>query len=193
MRFSPHTMAPGPRRAFSLIEIVLAVGIMSIALVAIFGMFGTSLRSNAETISQHEVLGLSRSLSDFLRSTNAGFSNVFTWVKDVNSDPGIYAFIQSNGVITNGLGTDTSFVAAASSRSGRLYRSVLLLSPNMPLKQADGSVITRPMAANLSATSAGFTNDAALAVQVRFYAVPSPGVAVTNLQPVFTYDTAVLR
>lgn len=193
MRHPSDSQPAGSHRAFSLIEIVLAVGIMSIALVAIFGLFGTSLRSNTETISQHEALGLSRSLSGFLRSTNAGFSNVFAWVKDANSDPGIYSFLQSNGLITNGLGSDTAFVNAATSRGGRLYRSVLLLSPNMPLKQADGSVIARPSAANLSATPAGYTNDAALALQVRIYSVPSPGFSITNMQPIFTYDTAVSR
>ncbi len=180
-------------RGFSLIEIVLAVGIISISLVAIFGLFGTSLRSNSETIAQHEVLGLSRSLLDFLRSTNAGFSNVYSWVKDPNSDPGIFSYLQTNGQITNGLGSDARFSGAAASRGGRLFRSILSLSPNMPLRQSDGSVLARPSAANLPASAAGFTNDAALAVQIRVYSVPSSNYSPTNLQPAFTYDTAIFR
>lgn len=202
MMSCPHHGSLDPRaggagafgfRGFSLIEIVLAVGIISISLVAIFGLFGTSLRSNSETIAQHEVLGLSRSLSDFLRSTNAGFSNVYSWVKDPNSDPGIYSYLQTNGQITNGLGSDAGFSGAATSRGGRLFRSILTLSPNMPLRQSDGSLIARPSAANLPASAAGFTNDAALAVQIRVYSVPSSNYPPTNLQPAFTYDTAIFR
>jgi len=179
--------------AFSLVEIILAVGIISIALVAIFGMFGTSLRSNSETISQEEVLGLNRSFSDYLRSTNVGFSNVFGWVKATGTDPGIFAFVQTNGQITNGLGSDAAFVAVTSARSGRLFRSVIDLSPNMPLRQANGTLIARPVAADLPATAGLFTNDAALAVQVRVFSVSSAGAVVTNLQPVLIYDTAVFR
>jgi len=161
---------------FSLIEVVLAVGIVSFALLAIFGMFGVSLKSSSETISQHEVLGLTRSLNDFLRSTNpaAGFSNVSNWI---GNDPGIYCFVATNGTITNGLGTDSGFVSGTSSRSGRLFRAVLSLSSNAPGITSLADVAT----------------NAILPIQVRFYSVPSAGLSVSNLQPVYTYDTAISR
>ena len=70
---------------------------------------------------------------------------------------------------------------------------VLTLSPNMPLKQANGSLIARPTASDLPATAAAYTNDASLAIQVMVYSVPDTTLSVTNLRPVFTYDTAVKR
>ncbi len=161
---------------FSLIEVVLAVGIVSFALLAIFGMFGVSLKTSADTISQQEVAGMTRSLNDFLRTTNpaTGFSNVSNWI---GNDPGIYCFVATNGTITNGLGTDSGFVSGTSSRSGRLFRAVLSLSSNAPGITSLADVAT----------------NAILPIQVRFYSVPSAGLSVSNLQPVYTYDTAISR
>ena len=161
---------------FSLIEVVLAVGIVSFALLAIFGMFGVSLKTSADTISQQEVAGMTRSLNDFLRTTNpaTGFSNVSNWI---GNDPGIYCFVATNGTITNGLGTDSGFVSGTSSRSGRLFRAVISLSPNAPGITSLADVAT----------------NAILPIQVRFYSVPSAGLSVSNLQPVYTYDTAISR
>ena len=162
---------------FSLIEVVLAVGIVSFALLAIFGMFGVSLKTSADTISQQEVAGMTRSLGDFLRSTNpaTGFSNVSNWI---GNDPGIYCFVATNGTITNGLGTDSGFVSGTSSRSGRLFRAVLSLSSNAP-----GITTLTDLATN-----------AIIPLQVRIYTVPSVGLTnLSNLQPVYTYDTAISR
>ena len=158
--------------AFSLIEVVLAVGIVSFALLAIFGMFGVSLKTSADAVSQQEVAGMTRSLNDFLRSTNpaTGFSNVSNWI---GSDPGIYCFVTTNGRFTNAVGIQDS----DASRSGRLFRAVLSLSPN---------------AAGISNLADVATN-AIIPLQVRFYSVPSAGLSVSNLQPVYTYDTAISR
>lgn len=188
-------MVTSRAQGFSLIEIVLAVGIVSIALLAIFGLFGTALRSNAETLSQHEFMGVTRSFGDYLSSTNggAGFTNVFNWVKAPESAPGIYAFAMSNGSFTNGLETDPVFLAAASQRPGRLFRLTLSLSPNMPIRSSAGNEISRPSAADLPASAEAYTNEAVLALQIRAFSVPAPGTSLTNLQPVFTYDSAIRR
>jgi prepilin-type N-terminal cleavage/methylation domain-containing protein len=183
------------QEGFSLIEIVLAVGIVSIALLAIFGLFGTALKSNAETLSQHEVMGVTRSFGDYLHATNGGggFTNVFNWVKTPSTAPEIYAFAMTNGSFTNGLGSDSDFVAATSQRRGRLFRLALALSPNMPIRGASGSLISRPSASDLPASASAYTNEGVLALQVRAYSVPAPGGSITNLQPIFTYDTTVQR
>lgn len=182
------------KAGFSLVEIVLAVGIIGVALLAIFGLFSTALRSNAETMSQQEVLGLSRSFTDFLRSTNggAGFTNVYGWVRNPSSAPEVYAFAMTNGVFTNGIIGSSMTEDVIGRRPGRLYRMVLSLSPNMPI-QSGGTNIMRPLADNLPANVAAYTNDALLAVQVRAFVVGGPGVPLTNLTPVFTYDTTVFR
>ncbi len=121
-------------RGFSLVEIVLALGILSFALVAIFGLVGQALRSNTETISQHEVVGLSRGLADFLRSTNggAGFSKTFDWVKTPSSQPEIYGFASSNGIVTNALGSTPGLTILAAGRSSRLFRYALAFRRTCP-------------------------------------------------------------
>ncbi len=180
-------------RAFSLVEIILAVGVVGIALLAILGLFGSMLKTNAETISQQEMVGISRSLSDFLGSTNAtqgaGFTNVFGWVKNP-PDPGIFSYAETNGAITTGLATQLPNVAG---RGGRLYRIVPQLSPNMPFRNAAGNLIARPQPSDLPANAAAYTNAASLALQIKVYAVGSPTVPYTNLAPVFIYDTTVSR
>ncbi len=182
-------------KGFSLVEIVLAVGIISIALLAIFGLFGTSLRSNAETLSQHEFMGVTQSFGDYLHATNGGtgFGNVFNWVKSPGSAPEIYSFAMTNGSFTNGLVTDPAFLTAMAQRPGRLFRMTIALSPNMPIRDSTGNVIARPSVSDLPASAATYTNEAVLAIQVRAFSVPSPGVSVTSLQPVFIYDTTVRR
>ncbi len=192
-------MARSTKAGFSLVEIVLALGIVSVSLLAIFGMFGAALKTNNETISQQEVLGMTRSFNDFLRATNAsgggGFTNVYPWIVNTNNQPRLMAFVMTNGIITNGFATNSTFRSVASDprqRQGRLYEMKLSLSPNMPLRQANGSLIARPQASDLPATAAAYTNDAMLAIQVSAHVVPSVDAIVTN-QPVFTYETTLSR
>ncbi|MDX2082202.1 MAG: hypothetical protein SFU53_15565 [Terrimicrobiaceae bacterium] len=182
------------KAAFSLVEIVLALGIIGIALLAIFGLFGTALRSNSETLSQQEVLGLSRSFTDFLRSTNsgAGFTNVYDWVRNPSNAPELYSFALSNGVFTNGVFGTSLSSTSIEGRPGRLYRMVIGLSPNLPIRPA-GTNIQRPVPSDLPANPGSYTNDAALGVQVRAFMVGATGVPLSSLQPVFTYDTTVFR
>jgi prepilin-type N-terminal cleavage/methylation domain-containing protein len=159
---------------FSLIEIVLAVGIVSVALVAIFGMFSVSLKSSSETISQHEVLGATRAFNDFLRTTNSaqGFLNVSNWL---TNDPGLFCYTTTNGAYTNG--TSNTITDTINTRSGKLYRMVLGLSSNAPGISSVADIAT----------------NAFIPLQVKVYSVPSIGVSTTNLQPVFTYETAISR
>jgi len=185
-----------PNKAgFSLVEIVLAVGIVSIALLAIFGMFGAALRSNAETLSQHEVMGVTRSSADFLQATNggAGFTNVFNWVKTPASAPEMYAFATANGTFSIGLGSNGTFMDEADRRPARLFRLALALSPNMPIRDAANNLIAKPSVSDLPASAAAYTNDAVLALQIKAYAVPNPDVTTNNFTPVFTYETAIRR
>jgi hypothetical protein len=56
--------------AFSLIEVVLALGVVAIALVGIFSLFSTSLRTNRETTDRQEGIDLHRVVDAGLRDTN---------------------------------------------------------------------------------------------------------------------------
>lgn len=184
----------GEAGAFSLVEVVLAVGVVSIALLGIFGLFSTALRTNSETLSQQEVIGVTRAFSGYLGSTNVGFSNVFNWAKNPTAAPEVYIYSATNGAFQYGLGSDSAFVGTLASRQGRLFRMALEFSPNMPLRDASGAIaVARPTASDLPASAASYTNDAALALKVRVFDVAAPGLPITNLQPVLTYDAMLAR
>lgn len=167
--------------AFSLVEVVIALGIVSFALLAIFALFGSSLRSASETISQQEVLGITRSLGEYLGSTNTnngivGYAAVSNWVG--SSDPGIFAFVSNNGAVTIGLSNAIATTAdTITNRAGRLYRIVPTLSTNVP-----GITSASDLATN-----------AFIPLQVKIYEVPTVGASTNNLMPVFTYETSVFR
>ncbi len=169
--------------AFSLVEVVIAVGIVAFSLLAVFAMFGSSLRSVSETVTQHEAPIITRSLGEFLSSTNpaygVGYTIVSNWVAN-NSDPQLFALVLSNGTVTNGFGTNDNFKNLANSltnRSGRLYRIVPTLSTNVP----------------------GITNAANLAsniiipLSVKIYEVPTLEASTNKLLPVLIYETSVTR
>lgn len=179
-------------------EVVLAIGIVSFALLAVFGLFGNALRSKAETLSQQEVLGLTRSLPSGLTNapvvTNTnGFAEVYGWVKQTNTLPEILGFLDTNGIFRFGRASDPTFLSTASGRRGRLFRIVPALSPNMPMRRADGTFQARPAPSDLPGDVAGLTNHARLPLQISIYEVGAPGLTLSNRIPILTYDATLGR
>lgn len=172
---------PRGQEGFSLVEIVIAVGIVSIALLAIFGVFSTAVKTSGDTISQHEISGLTRSLSDALRTTNsaagvlnyATLSNTFAASRVASN----FCYISTGGVVTNT--TDPAQADALATRPGRLFRMEIDLSSNAP---------------GIS-NAADLASNAFIPLQVRVYSVPSAAAPfdTNKALPVYTYDTAVFR
>jgi Tfp pilus assembly protein PilV len=187
------TIALRPRKpkrgvqAFSLVEVVLALGIVSFGLLAIFGMFAASLQTNRDIISQQEAFSVSRGLPAFL--SQQGFGKIYTNVQ-TGVDPGIYFYRQlgSNTVFyTNGITT-----VDPAQREGRLFRVLLGVSPNISLVKTDGSTAVRPSKADLPASVADYTNGV-LGLSVRVYSVPQVNIIPTNSFPVMLFDYALPR
>lgn len=183
------------KMAFSLVEVVLSIGIVSFALLAIVGLFGNALQSKGETISRQEVLALTRSMPVALTNSavSSGFAEVYGWVRQTNSRPEILAFPGSDGSLQIGLASDAAFLQRATSRTGRLFRIVPALSPNMPVRGANGQWIARPTPADLPANPADFTNHARLPLQIHFFEIGQPGLPIENRNPVLSYDTSLAR
>lgn len=188
MKQAPTVYSDSNHGGFSLIEVVMALGIVAFALLAIFALFSNSLRSASETVSQHEVLGITRSLGDYLRSTNNtnsdtnsgryGYNEVSNWAASPNSVPGLFAYVSNNGTVTIGLSNSiASSASSLTNRAGRLFRLVPTLSSSVP-------GITN--AANLSTNTF-------IPLQIKIYEVSSVGASTNNLLPVFTYETSVFR
>lgn len=164
---------------FSLVEVILALGIVSFTLLAIFALFGTTMRSTSETSSQNEVLGITRSLSEFLGSTNAGYGTVSNWVGG-GTDPDLFAFLSTNGVVTYGFKTNTTFSSAAGSpatRAGRLFKIVPTLSPAVPGITGPGDL----------------AGQAIIPLHVKIHEVPSLDAPVGSFPPLFIYETSVFK
>lgn len=76
MKHSPH-----PRiSAFSLVEVVLAIGILAFAAITILGLFGQLYRSDEHVAEMRAAVGAANSLRDHLQN-EAGFATVYDWAR----------------------------------------------------------------------------------------------------------------
>lgn len=74
------TCPPG-RRGFSLIEVVLSVGIVAFGIVAIIGVYSGLLGRSAENSERHRTMESVDALRAFL-NTESPFPTVLEWVRD---------------------------------------------------------------------------------------------------------------
>ena len=85
-------MKPAPRgpasRAFSLIEVVLAMGVISFALLAIFGLISVSLKADRESSSDTVLAEMRRQVMGDLRTgTFAALPDLKYYYFDVDGSP----------------------------------------------------------------------------------------------------------
>lgn len=190
------------RRAFSLVEVVLAVGIVSFALVAIIALIGSALASARESLAQHEALDARRAVSEYLVQ-KAGFSEMYAAVKAAQP-PVLFAFkYPANpttgepdaampplmAVLTAG---DPQLAARSSARIGRLFRVQFTLSPTYEIETASGFV-ARPSPANLPSSPDDYLHSA-LGLTATIHQVPdTTHVPAAGQRPVLRYDTVLRR
>lgn len=197
------------RRGFSLIEVVLAVGIVAFAMVAILGLFGSSLQSTQQVDNQDEALGIVRALPAYLQSQS--FQTVYGWVQTPSTMPALYGYTLLPSPLQSGTdsaqqtvihsGTDTALTTGSTSythRQGRMFAIQLSLSPNMPmhLLTTSTTVTLQPTASQLPVSSTSY-GEAVLPIRAAIYPVPII-ISGTNpipagTYPAFTYDTTVSR
>ncbi len=176
---------------FSLIEVILAIGIVGFGLLAIFSMVSGALNVNADTAAQHESLSVSRAIPDYL--TEKGFDDVAADLSGGKIE-GLYGYTVS----TNGAPAQAVIAEAAKAnsdadeRKGKLFRLTFTLSPNVALRDAaSGNYKVNPSVSD-------FTNSADpqafLPLQVRMEVVPSTAApSQSNNQATFTYDVVLSR
>jgi type II secretory pathway pseudopilin PulG len=193
------------RQAFSLIEVLLAVGVVGFALLAIFALVGGSLNANSEAATQQEALGVSNALKNYLNEQvkKNGFSTVYGWIKG-GSTPELYGYNvaeatgsqSAQGVIRNAVNDSGVIGTEKTKRTGRLFRIQLSLSPNMPIMTAAGTsptYVSHPTAGDLPSNADNYL-EAVLPIQVLMKSVPDVEVAPQpNSRAVLTYDFALPR
>lgn len=178
-------------KAFSLVEVVLAIGVFSVAMVANMAVIGVIFNGVRSVSDRDMAVGLTSTLEDTLQSTT--LSSVYGWVTGGNTVP-LYAY-NYRGQITATSGsdpipvtdsstisytlvpalrtyTDTRLATELAVREGPLYRVILNVSNANPVSGA-----------NLPSDSSSYT-ETVLAVNAAFYAVANTTMTVkTNLPP----------
>ena len=201
---------------FSLVEVVLAIGVVSFALLAIFALFSTSLQNDAQVVDEVEALSATKALPAFLQAQ--GFVIVYNWVASSTnpspvksgataaSPPFLYAYnlpAVSTAISNNDAGQSfislspppTSGATAVTNRQGRLFGIYLTVSPNMPVGTVSfptpGTLTGFSPTPSPSPATGGYP-EGALAVQVKVFAVSQVGVVPqAGAFPILTYDIAV--
>ena len=160
-------------RAFSLIEVVLAIGIVSFALLTTIGLFGGIMKTSGDNTRRREMTEAVASLRSHLNGTN--FDTAYDWTKsgkeflyltykaDTNGSPDS----NSESVVGKWTNADAAGLDAyESARSGHWLRAKLSVSPS------------NPGGTNLPASS-GYTR-AVFFVLADISAVAIPGETATN-------------
>jgi len=205
------------QKGFSLIEVVLAIGIFLVTVLALVGLLGPTLQSVDEVEKTDEVSSIVNTINAFLQNSPeiapgaSRFNAIYNLVKS-NDFAAILVFraYDDNDVIALKIGfigegqvqvgeedvTDGSIVKAA----GTIYRAVLTassvipqeyLNETKPERNGDGIyTLKNPIADYL---------EGSLAMEVRIFAEePSLSFKINNniranIEPIFTYNTAIVR
>jgi type II secretory pathway pseudopilin PulG len=125
--------------AFSLVEVVLAIGIVSFALLTIIGLFGGIMKSSGDNSRRREMAETVDSLRSFLNRTN--FDTAYGWVRSNKEFLYLTYRVGSNGIpdtnsqVVGGLWTNadaSGLEAYELARSGSWLRARLGVSPSNP-------------------------------------------------------------
>ena len=203
--------------AFSLVEVVLALGITSVALLAIFAMFSSPLQSNQAIVEQQEVLGIARALPIWLQdqlAKSGTISTIYSWVQSPvapTASAPIYAYclpVASGSQMAPNApaqvvlcsGADATSMANSDKRQGRLFSIYLVISPNCPI-EISGTTVAKPVTGNLPADGGAYIlgntsaipprGNPALAIQARIYAIQNANARPGNAIPSLTYDAII--
>jgi len=175
MRFS--RIHPRSRKAsgFSLVEVVMAIGIVSFAMLTIIGLFGGIMKSSSENSDRRELAEAVDSLRAYLNES-VGFSNSFALARTHGEVLYLTYFAETNGVPKSGSehvfgfwtnSAATGLDAYEQARSGRWLRAKLSISPS------------NPSGTNWTTVSA-CSNKPLLFVNAEIRVIAAPGQAATN-------------
>ena len=216
---------------FSLIEVVLAIGIFLVTVLALVGLLGPTLQSVDEVEKTDEIASVVNTVNAFLQSSPdiaVGSQSKFETIYDAisnnsNSEATIFVYRYydnktdpDNETIALEVGFATgepvnvrakvnqpaTNPANFADAAGPIYRVVLSASSVTPealrsLSRNDDGIYT--LTAGVSNYPEGY-----LAMEVRIYSEDPPGpsdnfntatnlAALRDIEPLFTYNTAVVR
>ena len=207
------------QKGFSLIEVVLAIGIFLVTVLALVGLLGPTLQSVDEVEKTDEVSSIVNTINAFLQNSPeiapgaSRFNAIYNAVSQNSATLLVFRAYDANDVISLKVGfvgetdqlarvsdsdvTDGSEVFAA----GTIYRAVLTPSSVNPVdERADAGVNSYPRY-KMSEEDPSAYPEGSFAMEVRIFAEePSltfdDASVLDDLQlkkPIFTYNTAIVR
>jgi len=212
---------------FSLIEVVLAIGIFLVTVLALVGLLGPTLQSVDEVEKTDEVASIVNTVNAFLQNSPeiAGTASKFDAIYEAvaSSDyAALFVFRRYVGTSTDvelviGFQPEASVAAEAEltasdfdNAAGPIYRVLLTASSVTPELWLDDPDRDANGVFTLSTTDPSVYAEGYLAMEVRIFAEqpgpqfnpanvpPDYGTAFTLsslpiLEPIFTYNTAIVR
>lgn len=185
---SLSTFSARKRGAFSLIEVVLAIGVVAFALLGIFGLFSSSLKNNRDSSAQQEGFEVPRMIISRLQDTNflmpLSLGELQSGLCASGSSKNYYLYTASNSMLVL-----TNSPAGYTIGSGLLYFVQITLSPNVY-----SMTNVFPVAAG-SPSSSDWVKWPGLPLQAKVYSIPSPSMTnvITNSAPVMIFDMVISR
>lgn len=182
MRYPPPDHVGRTLGGFSLVEVVLAIGIVAFALLSIIGLFGGVMKSSGDNSDRREKVEAVDSLRAYLNE-KVGFSNAFDLAAGTNEVLYLTYAADENGVPQPGSGytfgfwtnsDGTGLGAYEQARSGRWLRARLSIPPSNSITFSD------------------YSNKAVFVVNAEIRVVATPGQTSTN-QSLLTTTMAVRR
>jgi type II secretory pathway pseudopilin PulG len=181
------------RDAFSLIELVLAIGVVAFALVGIFSLFSASLKVNKDSSAQQEGFEVAAMVTSWMQNTNVFtptvLSNLFKTNYTLNSAKTIAYFVFTSNppagsvaptvtCMTNVLPTTFSTIT-----NGLLYYVLLGPCTNLPANVFIGANAF-PVYLNNWMFWPGYPGHATV------YSLPNPANTnmISNSAPVISFD-----
>ena len=214
-----HSCHVTSQKGFSLIEVVLAIGIFLVTVLALVGLLGPTLQSVDEVEKTDEVSSIVNTINAFLQNSPeiapgaSRFNAIYNAVSQDSATLLVFRAYDANDVISLKVGfvgetdqlarvsdsdvTDGSKVFAA----GTIYRAVLTPSSVNPVdERADAGVNSYPRY-KMSEEDPSAYPEGSFAMEVRIFAEePSltfdDASVLDDLQlkePIFTYNTAIVR
>jgi type II secretory pathway pseudopilin PulG len=191
-KISPSQILRSPR-GFSLVEVVLAVGIVTFAIIVIVSLFGSLLSRHKEVADRQEAINATGALNAYLE-TEVTFPVAFSWAKATSHELAYVLHRADGGGAPSASGTNvvgkwidatnaTASTAMDSAREGKWIKVVLKWNETL-----------NPMAQSaLPAQDAGYP-EAALVFDATFYLVPNAAFPITsNAVPSAVIPVAVSR
>ena len=189
------TKAPKPINAFSLIEVVIAIGIVSFALLGIIGLFSATLKTNKDASAQQEGFEVQRMLLSKFQDTNQLTAIIMrrTFGQMYVRGPTPYCFIytlSNAGGLMTFLTTPTNNATPASipNYTGTLYYVRLTAASN--LNSPMSTIFQNCTPGGVLATDWPYWPS--LPTHATVYSIPTPtstnAALISNSTPVISFD-----